>query len=95
MRQTSGKPMPKILATTLLLLLLSGSHAALADDYCAPSCDKWHYYGPYDFSYIRPGLLGYPVCDRLGNCAPHLVYTHPDWRRITIIPRGPATRSRP
>jgi hypothetical protein len=86
--------MLRISATAFGLLLLSASHAVVADDYCSPHCDYWHYYGPYDYSYIQPGLLGYPVCDRRGYCAPHLVYTHPDWRRITIVPRGPATRSR-
>ena len=37
---------------------------------------------------IQPGLLGYPICDRQGNCAPHLAYTYPGRRhgRITIRP---------
>jgi hypothetical protein len=41
---------------------LLGSDAVWAGD-CSPHCDYWHYYGPYDFSYIRPGLFAYPICD--------------------------------
>jgi hypothetical protein len=66
--------MLRILATAILGLLW-GVGAALAVD-CAPHCDFVHDYGPYDFSYIRPGLAGIPVCDRQGNCSPHLVYVY-------------------
>lgn len=41
---------------------------------CYPHCDYNHYYGPYDFSYVRPGLYAYPVCDPRGRCAPYLAY---------------------
>jgi hypothetical protein len=83
--------MPKSFAISFCFLLLLGSDAALADA-CSPHCDYWHYYGPYDFSYLRPGLVGYPLCDRQGNCAPHLVYTYPGrpLYTITIHPRGTA-----
>jgi hypothetical protein len=89
--------MLKFFATASCLLFLLGAEGARAADDCSPHCDFWHYYGPYDFSYIRPGLLGYPVCDRQGDCAPHLVYTHPDTGRIRIIvrPRGTPRSSRP
>jgi hypothetical protein len=43
---------------------------------CAPHCAFYHDDGPYNFSYIRPGLFGYPVCDREGNCSPYLVYIY-------------------
>jgi hypothetical protein len=66
--------MLRILATAVLSLLW-GAGAAMAVD-CAPNCDFVHDYGPYDFSYIRPGLAGIPVCDRQGNCSPHLVYIY-------------------
>lgn len=67
--------MPRILAGVLLSLLLSGSGAAWAFD-CSPHCDHVHDYGPYDFSYVRPGLFAYPVCGPRGNCGPNLVYTY-------------------
>jgi hypothetical protein len=62
--------------------------AAAAD--CSNHCDYWHNYGPYDFSYISPGLVGYPRCDRQGNCSPNLIYVSPypaRWqKRITVRP---------
>jgi len=62
---------------------------AAAED-CGRHCDYWHYYGPYDFSYISPGLLGYPRCDREGNCSPNLTYVYSysgHWHgRITVRP---------
>jgi hypothetical protein len=71
---------------------------ALAGD-CSPHCDYYHNYGPYDFSYVEPGLTGYPVCDRQGNCSPYLIYLHSGHRRgqVTIRPvtRPKAARSRP
>ncbi|HLH98923.1 MAG TPA: hypothetical protein VKW08_27755 [Xanthobacteraceae bacterium] len=65
--------------------LLSTSVAA---DDCSPHCDYWHDYGPYDFSYISPGLVGYPHCNREGNCSPYLTYVYPERRhlRITVRP---------
>ena len=87
--------MSKSIAIFLGLFLL-GSDAALAQS-CTTHCDYWHYYGPYDFSYVRPGLLGYPICDRQGNCAPHLVYTSPGRSGVTITvhPRGRAKSVQP
>ncbi len=66
-------------------LAVLGSGTAWAAD-CGNVCDYWHNYGPYDYSYVSPGLLGYPICDRAGNCAPHLTYVYPGRRygRITI-----------
>jgi hypothetical protein len=77
--------MTKILPAAVLCLALLGSGAARAEE-CGEHCDYQHNYGPYDFSYIQPGLLGYPICDREGNCSPHLAYTYPGRRygRITI-----------
>ena len=45
-----------------------GAGTALAGD-CSPHCDYYHDYGPYNFSYVEPGLTGYPVCYRQGNCS--------------------------
>lgn len=91
------------LTATLLLLGTFGSAAAAADS-CSPHCDYNHYYGPYLFSYEEPGLYGYPVCSRTGNCSPFLAYGRsPYWSfsytveqrgRITIrFPRVRAPRS--
>jgi hypothetical protein len=80
--------MLKLLAVAVLSFLIFGSGTVLAED-CSPHCDYWHYYGPSDFSYIQPGLFGYPICDRQGNCSPRLVYTNSGRQhgRITITVR--------
>jgi hypothetical protein len=85
--------MLRCLASAILGFFLVAPDAALAED-CAPHCDYWHYYGPYDFSYIKPGMLGYPICDRQGNCSPYLVYTYAGRRygRITIRPASKGMR---
>jgi len=62
-------------AALLFGLWLSGPAVASATE-CAPHCDRSHDYGPYDFTYVRPGLYGYPVCDSNGNCSPHLIYRY-------------------
>jgi hypothetical protein len=79
--------MLRYFASAILTFSLFGSDTVLAED-CSPHCDYWHNYGPYDFSYIRPGMFGYPICDRQGNCSPYLIYTYPGSRygRITIRP---------
>jgi hypothetical protein len=59
---------------------------------CYPHCDYNHYYGPYDLSYVRPGLYAYPVCGPHGNCAPYLVYgtrAPPSGNIIVTFPRRP------
>jgi hypothetical protein len=77
--------MARIFAAAVLGASFVASSPALADS-CGAHCDYWHNYGPYDYSYVSPGLVGYPICDRAGNCAPHLIYTYPGRRtgRITI-----------
>lgn len=76
---------------------LAGTSIALAAQECSPRCDYTHYYGPYDFSYIRPGLFGYPRCGLQGDCAPDLTYTTGVRRgRITVrFPRATATPRQP
>lgn len=68
----------------------AGTAAAIE---CYPHCDYYHYYGPYDFSYKRPGLYAYPVCGPLGNCTPYLVYglssAVPSGTIIVTFPRRP------
>lgn len=79
-------------AFAIVSSVLLGSGMARATD-CSPHCDFVHDYGPYDFSYVRPGLAAYPVCDWRGNCAPHLVYYYGVRRRpgvrIIIRPTHP------
>jgi hypothetical protein len=59
---------------------------------CAPRCDYNHFYGPYDFTYVKPGLYAYPVCDARGQCSPYLVYSGPV-RRGRIEVRFPRRRT--
>ena len=72
-----------------------GAGAALAAG-CYPNCDYNHYYGPYDFTYVRPGLYGYPRCSPSGYCAPNLDYSTTGIRRgnitIRFLPRRNGTR---
>ncbi len=67
--------MPLIWRLVLLFGVWLPGLADAAAGECAPHCDYYHDYGPYDFTYVRPGLYGFPVCDSNGNCSPHLVYT--------------------
>jgi hypothetical protein len=83
---THRKPAGFILA--LLGPFLAGAGAAMAEQYCYPHCDYVHYYGPFDLSYIRPGLIGYPQCGPQGDCAPHLAFA-PGLRRGRITVRFP------
>jgi hypothetical protein len=90
--------MPR-LGAAALLFFLSASSPALAVE-CAPHCDYTHDYGPYDFTWARPGLYGFPACNVWGECLPHLAYTRgvpyggylvvqpvPRYGRIFIRPR--------
>jgi hypothetical protein len=65
---------------SLAALLIATATAAAAE--CYPNCDYNHYYGPYDFTYVRPGLYGNPICGPRGECSPYLVYSYP------VRPRG-------
>jgi hypothetical protein len=85
--------MPRILTVAAACMLLSAPGVAFAYD-CAPHCDYVHDYGPYDFSWVSRGLVGYPLCGPDGSCSPHLVYRQfgRPWPGITIrvrpTPRG-------
>jgi hypothetical protein len=59
----------------VLGFFLAGTGVAFAERECFPHCDYTHYYGPFDFTYARPGLFGYPHCGPQGDCSPHLTYT--------------------
>jgi len=56
---------------------------------CFPYCDYTHYYGPFDFTYVQPGLFGYPLCGPRGNCSAHLVDSTSGIRRGRITVRFP------
>ncbi len=76
--------MPRIAAAACLLIGLAFEPAA-AEVGCAPYCDFTHFYGPYDFTWVRPGLYAYPVCGPEGNCSPRLVYLQQGFRgRVTV-----------
>ncbi len=87
--------MPKVVAAAICMLVACAGGPAAADVSCAPNCDFFHYYGPYDFTYIRPGLYAYPRCGPDGSCSPHLVYSLPPFRgHVTVrsLPRRPQPR---
>ncbi len=67
-----------------LTCFLAGTGFAAAQQACFPHCDYTHYYGPFDFSYIRPGLIGFPACGPQGDCAPYLAYNPVSGGRITV-----------
>jgi hypothetical protein len=85
--------MPRIWVIALVGSLVGSMSpgAASAQD-CFPHCDYTHDYGPYDFTYIRPGLYGYAFCARSGECAPYLAYSYSGYPRGRITIR---TRVRP
>jgi hypothetical protein len=83
-RPGTSTPVGCLAALALLALM---SSAVRAED-CYPHCDYFHDYGPYDLTYIRPGLYAYPVCGPSGDCAPYVVYTYSRYRkRILVRPR--------
>jgi hypothetical protein len=61
-------------ACAVLGLTLCSAGTVLAAE-CFPYCDYNHNYGPYDFTYVKPHLYGYPVGGPRGNCNPRLAYT--------------------
>lgn len=92
-RASSGRDRLRYIAVTISALIasLAGSAVPAAAEDCGSVCDYWHYYGPYDFTYIKPGLFAYPRCDWQGNCSPHLIYFNSNRRygRITVRPAHP------
>jgi len=86
---------PHHFVLALLVFFGIGSHSVSAAE-CFPHCDYSHYYGPFDFTYIAPGLFGYPLCDARGNCSPQLAYSPVRRGRITVrFPRVAAPPPRP
>ncbi len=84
-----------LFAAALLGFCCVGTRSAAAAE-CYPHCDYVHFYGPYDFTYIRPGLFGYPLCGPRGECSPYLAYAPSRFRNGRITVRFPRTaRPRP
>jgi len=75
-------------ALAALAFLCAGTRAGSAAE-CFPHCDYTHYYGPFDFTYVAPGLFGYPLCGARGNCSPQLAYSTSGLRRGRITVRFP------
>jgi hypothetical protein len=82
-----------LFATAFPALVGLGTGTARAAE-CAPYCDYNHYYGPYDFTYVRPGLFGYSRCGASGECSPRLVYSASGIPRGQIVVRFPRARLR-
>jgi len=75
---------------------LLGSSPAAAEIDCTPYCDFNHYYGPHDFTYVRPGLFLYPYCGPTGDCSPYLVSSSRRYLgRITVRRFARPARPRP
>jgi len=79
MRMLELKSNPSVIRSVrhlsaVLFITFCGAGTALAAE-CFPYCDYTHDYGPYDFTYVRPGLYGYPICGPRGNCLPNVVYS--------------------
>ena len=74
--------MPRLIAAAILLALLPS--AALAEVDCAPNCDFTHYYGPYDYTWVRPGLFLYARCGPSGYCSPYVISSSHYRGRVTI-----------
>jgi hypothetical protein len=102
--QNAGEPptvmregnMPTLIAAALAAFLLVAPGPASAEIGCAPYCDFTHYYGPQDFTYVRPGLYAYPRCGPSGDCSPYLVSSWQRFRgRITVRSLARPRRPRP
>ena len=84
-----------VLAFLAFLAFFGIGTSAVAAAECFPHCDYTHYYGPFDFTYIQPGLFGYPLCDPRGNCSPQLAYSTAGIRRGRITVRFPRVTAPP
>lgn len=87
--------MPRVIAAAVCMLVaLAAAPAAAAEVGCAPFCDFTHFYGPYDFTWVRPGLYAYPSCGPSGSCSPYLVTSQRFRGRVTVrsLGRPPAPR---
>jgi hypothetical protein len=88
------KTVPRIIAAAVCVIAAVAIEPAAAEVGCAPYCDFTHYYGPQDFTWVRPGLYAYPACGPDGSCSPYLVSSGQRYRgRVTV--RSLARPARP
>ena len=87
--------MPRIIAAAVCVIAAVAIEPAAAEVGCAPYCDFTHYYGPQDFTWVRPGLYAYPACGPDGSCSPYLVSSWQRYRgRVTVRTLARPTRTR-
>ncbi len=65
--------MPRLIVAAVAAVFALASGPAAAEVGCVPYCDFTHDYGPYDYTWVRPGLYLYPRCSPSGDCSPHLI----------------------
>ena len=84
--QLRPSSLPGVLAAVLAVALAIAVRPAAAQVSCAPYCDFTHFYGPFDFTWVRPGLFLYPSCVPSGECSPFLIYSPrvPFRGRVTV-----------
>jgi hypothetical protein len=85
--------MPRLIAAAAFLL--AASLPCMAEVGCTPYCDFTHYYGPQDFTYVRPGLFLYPVCGPSGDCSPYLISSAQRYRGTVTVRRVVRPARRP
>ena len=76
--------MPRLIVAALALIFGLASQPAAAEVDCAPNCDFTHYYGPYDYTWVRPGLYRYAYCGASGNCSPYVISSSRFRGRVTV-----------
>jgi hypothetical protein len=86
--------MPKLIAAAVAAILAFAAGPAAAEVGCTPNCDFTHDYGPYDYTWVRPGLYLYPRCGPSGNCSPHLIRSSRYRGSVTIRSFGRPLRRR-
>jgi hypothetical protein len=95
MHATHHMPRHFVFALLAVAAVLCIGTRAISAAECFPYCDYTHYYGPFDFTYVQPGLFGYPLCGPRGNCSPHLAYSTSGIRRGRITVRFPRVTAIP
>jgi hypothetical protein len=87
--------MPRLIAAAVAAVLAFAAGPAAAEVDCAPNCDFVHDYGPYDYTWVRPGLYLFPRCGPSGYCAPHLIQSSRYRGSVTIRRFARPLRRRP
>src|SRR5215813_6644695 len=94
-RQGVGEDaMLKLITAAIVAVLAFAPGPACAEVDCAPNCDFVHYYGPYDYTWVRPGLFLHARCGPSGFCSPHLIRSSRYRGSVTIRSFGRPLRRR-